>query len=379
MRKESRQLGLCTKAKTMVRKISLVLTLAVALSIVTSEGFHPNSYVNVEAAEKTTLTSIKPTFTVEKRSGKNATLAIKKVKGATYYKVYRKSTSEKSYQYIGKTTTLKFNDSGLKATESYEYKIKACNSNSCSKYSSKVTVKATLSKVTNLKSKCSTNGVTLTWSKVDGASMYKVYRSTSKDGAFNYIGSSKYAMYTDKTAESGTTYYYRVRGMKAESGITYNGVYSSKLTVKCSWNQTGSNSSTGSNNSNQTTDNTDSYIAEVLRLVNIERVNEGLSELKTTTELNKAAHIRALETKTLFSHTRPDGSSCFTALDECNVSYNTAGENIAYGQKTPKDVVTAWMNSEGHRANILSSKFGKIGIGCYYSNGTYYWTQMFTN
>ena len=120
------------------------------------------------------------------------------------------------------------------------------------------------------------------------------------------------------------------------------------------------------------------YISEVVRLVNAERAKEGLSTLQMDSSLNSAAQVRAKEIVTNFSHTRPNGSSCFTALSEAGIKYNGSGENIAYGQKTPAEVVNAWMNSAGHRANIMSSKFTKIGVGCYNSNGTYYWSQFFT-
>jgi uncharacterized protein YkwD len=78
-----------------------------------------------------------------------------------------------------------------------------------------------------------------------------------------------------------------------------------------------------------------------------------------------------------FSHTRPDGTTCFTALKQFGVSYSTAGENIAYGQPDAQSVVTGWMNSAGHRANILNGSFKQTGIGVYKVNGTYYWTQEF--
>ena len=92
----------------------------------------------------------------------------------------------------------------------------------------------------------------------------------------------------------------------------------------------------------------------------------------------KAAQTRAGELQTSFSHTRPSGASCFTALTEAGVSYARAGENIAYGQSTPEAVVQSWMSSSGHRANILSSSFTTIGIGCTVVNGTAYWAQLFT-
>ena len=119
------------------------------------------------------------------------------------------------------------------------------------------------------------------------------------------------------------------------------------------------------------------YVNEVLRLVNKYRNENGLASVKLDASLCKAAEIRAKESKTSFSHTRPNGQSCFTVLSELGISYGGAGENIAYGQSSPNEVMTAWMNSSGHRANILGSSFTKLGIGVYSSGGTLYWAQMF--
>lgn len=119
--------------------------------------------------------------------------------------------------------------------------------------------------------------------------------------------------------------------------------------------------------------------AEVVRLVNEERAKEGLPPLGTFDSLSAAAQVRAPEIVTLFEHTRPDGRECFTALKEAGVSYYTAGENIAAGQSTPAAVVESWMNSPGHRANILNKDFTHIGVGYVKSGSGYgsYWVQMF--
>jgi uncharacterized protein YkwD len=123
-----------------------------------------------------------------------------------------------------------------------------------------------------------------------------------------------------------------------------------------------------------------SYADQVLQLVNQERAKAGLSAFTTNSTLTAAANLRAKETVQSFSHTRPNGSSFSTALKEYGVSFRTAGENIAYGQRSPQEVVNGWMNSPGHRANILNANFNKIGIGVYQnSNGTIYWSQLFTN
>jgi len=122
------------------------------------------------------------------------------------------------------------------------------------------------------------------------------------------------------------------------------------------------------------------FAEEVLRLTNIERANSGLSALSTTPELTRTAVVRANEIIRSFSHDRPDGSSCFTAYDENNVSYGWAGENIAMGQRTPEEVVRAWMNSPGHKANILKKEFGRLGVGVAMdNNGRLHWSQNFTD
>lgn len=121
-----------------------------------------------------------------------------------------------------------------------------------------------------------------------------------------------------------------------------------------------------------------SYAAQVVSLVNTERAKQGLSALTVSTKVQQASQTRAGELNTSFSHTRPSGASCFTALTEAGVSYTRAGENIAYGQSSPAAVVQAWMNSSGHRANILSRDFTTIGVGYTVVNGTAYWSQFFT-
>lgn len=122
----------------------------------------------------------------------------------------------------------------------------------------------------------------------------------------------------------------------------------------------------------------EAYENEVIRLVNVQRAKYGLAALQRGEGACAVARVRAKEITLSFSHTRPDGRSCFTAADDTGVAYRSAGENIAYGYQTPEQVVAGWMNSEGHRKNILSSSFTKIGTGCFKSGSTLYWTQFFT-
>lgn len=121
----------------------------------------------------------------------------------------------------------------------------------------------------------------------------------------------------------------------------------------------------------------DSYAKEVLNLVNEERKKAGLEPLIWDAQLAAAANIRAKEIAVSFSHTRPDGSSCFSAVGNMN-DYMTLGENIAYGYQSSTSVMNGWMNSQGHRENILNSSFTCLGVSCYLDeNGTYQWVQIF--
>ncbi len=121
------------------------------------------------------------------------------------------------------------------------------------------------------------------------------------------------------------------------------------------------------------------YIQQIVDLVNAERTKVGLVPLTLDIQLSAAAQIRAEEQYTLFSHSRPNGSAYRTVLDENGISYMGCGENVAYGFRSPQAVMEGWMNSEGHKANILQEKFTHIGIGYYVGpNGYHYWSQLFT-
>lgn len=127
------------------------------------------------------------------------------------------------------------------------------------------------------------------------------------------------------------------------------------------------------------------YANEVLRLVNIERANVGVAPLVLDEALCNAANMRAIEMDCtgVFGHKRPNDHSCFEVYDICNVEWQSAcGENIAAGQATPEDVMKSWLGSAGHKANILSPEYTKMGLG--YSNSgcgageySYYWAQEF--
>ncbi|QNU67741.1 SafA/ExsA family spore coat assembly protein [Ruminiclostridium herbifermentans] len=121
--------------------------------------------------------------------------------------------------------------------------------------------------------------------------------------------------------------------------------------------------------------------AEVIRLVNVERAKKGLQALKADWEISRVARYKSQDmiNKKYFSHTSPTYGSPFKMLETFGIRFSSAGENIAYGQKTPAAVMNSWMNSSGHRANILSPSYTHIGVGlAKTSSGVCYWTQMFT-
>ena len=122
------------------------------------------------------------------------------------------------------------------------------------------------------------------------------------------------------------------------------------------------------------------YEQKVAELVNIERQKNGLAPLTLDSAISNVARIKSkdMSDNNYFAHQSPTYGSAGDMLTKFGVKWSAWGENIAAGQRTPEEVVNAWMNSEGHRANILSPNFSKIGVG-YVNNGRPNWTQMFTN
>ncbi len=149
-------------------------------------------------------------------------------------------------------------------------------------------------------------------------------------------------------------------------------------------NSSNNNNSNNSNGSNNNTNNSTSVVStqkkiedEVLVLVNKERAKNGLKALTMDENVRKVARAKSsdMSTKKYFSHTSPTYGSPFDMLKSFGISYKSAGENIAQGYTTAEAVVNGWMNSSGHRANILNANYTQIGIG-YEANGNY-WTQLF--
>ena len=123
-----------------------------------------------------------------------------------------------------------------------------------------------------------------------------------------------------------------------------------------------------------------SMTSQVVSLVNTERAKQGLTALKSDSKLAELAQkkVEDMAKNQYFSHTSPTYGSAFDMLKAAGYTYKTAGENIAMGQKSAASVMDGWMNSSGHRANILNTAYEKIGVGYAVSqNGTSYWVQIF--
>jgi len=139
----------------------------------------------------------------------------------------------------------------------------------------------------------------------------------------------------------------------------------------------GADSTTGSAT---TTTDANPTTVEVVAKVNEKRVEAGVHEFQMTDALMEAAQLRAKELATSYSHTRPNGESGVAMAMSLGTDCFYGAENIAYGQKTPSAVVTAWMNSTGHRKNILNAKGNTIGAGCHTtSDGKIYWVLLFAD
>lgn len=181
------------------------------------------------------------------------------------------------------------------------------------------------------------------WVRYDATGrMIKGWSSTSK-GKY-YFDTTTGAMAKGPVKVSGKYYYFN-----SSTGIQQSGSYADRMT----------------------------YAAQVVELVNNERAKQGIAPVTIDALTMEAAMVRSQELVKYFSHDRPDGRSCFTALDEQGVTYDRAGENIALGFNSPAAVMNGWMNSSGHRANILNADYEQMGIGYIKSGGVGYWVQLF--
>lgn len=204
------------------------------------------------------------------------------------------------------------------------------------------------------KSTVTTTGEAENTTATDTADTTVVSSTTAGSAVITTAKSSKESIKTTATTAKATT---KKQTTKSTAAATQ------KTTIKTTAKTTAATTATTASAQQQA----------VFRLVNEERAKAGLAALTYCYAAQEAADIRAAEITQLFSHTRPNGEVCFTALDGLGISYTAAGENIAMGQTTPEWVMESWMNSQGHRENILNSNFNAMVIG-FKDN---HWVQLF--
>ncbi|MBR1738660.1 MAG: fibronectin type III domain-containing protein [Ruminococcus sp.] len=324
------------------------------------------SYVTAAAPAATVSTpKLLPGYSYTKNTNN---ISWEKVSGADGYYVYRYADNCKIWLNVARVPASQnyLNDTGLPPGTRFQYRIKAYTTvsgkNNFSSYSN--TINTATKPTTPIIFVCSgktDSSISLTWSGVKGTG-YEVERSSDGTNWVNVasLNGMNTNTYTNTGLSAGTKYYFRVRAVsKDDNGTKLYGDY----TAVGAYKTTGKAVSTE-----------ELYENEVLRLINIERSKYGLSALKFNTTLNKLADKRAVQIKEEFSHSYR-GQTAGDMLDEMGYYWLTWGENIAWGQRTPEQVVNDWMNSPGHRANILNGNFNQIGIGF----NDYYWVQVFSN
>lgn len=294
----------------------------------------------------------------------------------TEYRIYYKTESASSWKMIQKVSSSKTSYTHtssssypLKAGTTYTYRVRAYNSTSkaFSSYASKSIVMPGKPGKVTLKSISSTasNKVTLKWKAASNATAYRIYYKEAGASRWKKIASvsSSKTSYTHTSStssplKSGTTYVYTVRG------------YNSALDLLGSYDTTGLYVTMPID--------ADAMAKEVFRLTNIERTKAGVAPLTYSEEIQEAAMLRAKEISTYFSHTRPNGTLCDTVFSEFNIGC-FSGENITGGGVfTAEEAVTAWMNSSGHKENMLYDGHLYMGVGFYQaSDGMCYWVQNF--
>lgn len=212
-------------------------------------------------------------------------------------------------------------------------------------------------------SKRTKTAATVKIKKLSGVTGYQVFLASSRSGKYQHIGSTISGTFRITKIKKNKVYYVKARAYKTSGTRITTGRFSSVAAV--------------AKYSSEST--SEKYAKKVLSLVNKERTKAGLAALKLNKSLNEAAEIRAKELAEEFSHIRPDGRDCFTALTDAGIIYSSVGENIAAGQASPQAVVAGWMASDGHRANIMSADYTQMGLGYYHSSkgNQHYWSQMF--
>ena len=336
----------------------------------------------------------------------------RKASNATKYYVYYRKTGTKKWKKIAsvKNTASSYTHKSsskypIIVGQKYDYTVKAYNSKAkkTGKYNTKgLSIKTIPNPATEISVAAKNGKVNISWEKANGADRYIIYRKTSPTGKWVKLATVSDTEYTDNNPVTKQDNYYTVRsyysktktyGNYNQHGIeVYVSAYTPVVTPKpTDPTPTEKPEPTITPDPDPDIDdddpiptpkpepNAEQMAQEVIRLTNIERTKAGKAPVKYHAGLQQAAMVRAKEIATYFSHTRPDGRDCETALAEAGVGCPGL-ENIGRGYDSPEAVVRGWMNSDGHRWSLLDKTNTHIGVGFYKApNGIYCWVQEFSS
>lgn len=365
--------------------VYLLLGLALCVSMLPVQAFAAEMR-ELPPSPKSTTASVSATFP------KGVTVKWNTSEGATHYFIYRATKGSNDFTIIQSSTSTSFLDTTA-AGNKYVYKIQPLtvignrviqgeqtsevSSDSGSWKKSGSTKKFVFSNGSVAKNwqliggkwYCfSSSGKMLknAFKTTNGKKYYLGANGTIKTGWATKGGKKYYCLGIDGIAKGWKTiaskrYYFQKSGVMAKNRYV-DGRY---LNSKGAWTgKVKSGSSVG----------VVKYTRSLLPLVNKARKKVGASALKWDAGLAETARLRAIEIKRLFSHTRPNGTSCFTAFPSYLMA---AGENIAYGQRSVSAVNIAWTNSPGHYSNMVNTMFNCFGAACFTVNGVKYWVELF--
>jgi len=279
----------------------------------------------------------------------------KKASNAQKYQVYRATSKDGTYKLVKTTTSRSFTNKDLTTGRKYYYKVRGVNGSVKGPFSTKEYAIPTVRRVTGvLITSNNTTSIKLTWKGVNGAKGYKVYRAASKNGTYKLIKTTTSKSFTNTGLTKGKTYYYKIRAYRNVNGNNKYGAYSKIVSYETFDIKTIRNN--------------------MLEKVNAQRKKKGLSALKLYAPINETAQIKAkdLYDTGVFDHYSENLGYFYDQFDKLDIFYYAGGENIAYGQRNVSEVMTDWMNSPGHRSNILGD-YTHLGVGYYKGQ----WVQQF--
>lgn len=302
--------------------------------------------------------TLKKTYGVKATANNYNTVTVSwnKVNGAKGYILYRATSKNGTYKKVKSTTASSYKVTGLTTGKTYYYKVRAYRyvNNKCKygKYSAVVSKTTALSAPKAAAQLNSENQITVSWNKVSGAEKYKVYRATSSNGNYTAVKTTQLTSYIDTSAKASTKYYYKVKAVRGDYLSSYSN------TVNCKWEV-----------------DLETIRTTMLDLINKERIAAGVEPIEMHEPLHCTAQEKAedLYTTGVFDHYSDNLGWFYDQYEKAGITYYGGGENIAYGQPDVTSVMESWMQSKGHKANILDENWTHVGVGYYKGN----WVQQF--